>query len=397
MAKVQAKKAAASTRKGVSPKAAARRKQTSKPASKRTAKPSPKKAAAKPVARPVRKALPAKKAPASKKAAPARVKAQAKRPVTAKKPSAKTPARKTAAKTVRKAPPAKTAKPVKAKQAKPAKAAKAAKSVKAKPVKAIPAKAAKAVVPAKSKGVAQAPAGAARSSVKTVVKAAVKATAKTVAKAASVAATTVVRAVKPAADDKKKRRPRTRITSSGPATAAWFSQGEKPRPSSFIPAPPRAEAPSLVAAPPASSDRLVDANELTEFAVRTVPVRVDIEAGGGKIYLGINPTEVVLHPGEGIEWDFRYLGGADIVVEELIVEFEKPAPFSGGVFRSRRPGAARPHRQLSGPVHKSALGKRIQYTIRAFNGFKKEMATVKPAVIVRLNALPSEDPRSFDR
>lgn len=124
--------------------------------------------------------------------------------------------------------------------------------------------------------------------------------------------------------------------------------------------------------------------------MRTVPVRVDIEAGGGKIYLGINPSEVVLHPGEGIEWDFRYLGGADIVIEELVVEFEKPAPFSGGVFRSRRPGAARPHRQLSGPVHKTALGKRIQYTIRAFNGFKTEMATVKPAVRVESIQSPSQ-------
>jgi hypothetical protein len=73
----------------------------------------------------------------------------------------------------------------------------------------------------------------------------------------------------------------------------------------------------------------------------------------------------------------RHRGG------ELVVEFEKPAPFTSGVFRSRRPGAARPHRQLSGPVHKSALGKRIHYTIRAYNGFKTEMAKVKPSVTVQ--------------
>ena len=384
MAKVQAKKAAASTRKGASPKTAARPKQKSKPASKPAAKASSKKPAAKAGTRPTKKAVPAKKAsgtktspakkasavkktspakkaPAVKKAAPARHKVKAKPPVPAKKSSGKVLVRKAAvSKPARKATPPK---PIKRGKAAPPKATKPSAVAKAKPA-------------------GRPSTAAAKPSVKAAVKAVVKATAKIVVKAASAAATTVGRAVAPAASDKKKRRPRTRITSNGPATAAWFSQGEKPRPSSFIPAPPRAEAPSLVAAPPASSDRLVDANELTEFAVRTVPVRVDIEAGGGKIYLGINPSEVVLHPGEGIEWDFRYLGGADIVIEELVVEFEKPAPFTGGVFRTRRPGAARPHRQLSGPVHKNTVGKRIQYTIRAYNGFKTEMAVVKPALSV---------------
>jgi hypothetical protein len=171
------------------------------------------------------------------------------------------------------------------------------------------------------------------------------------------------------------------LTSSGPATAAWFVQGG-PRPSSFIPAPARAEAPSLVAAPPASSDRLVGSHELTEFAVRTVPVRVDVEAGAGKLFLSILPLEVELRVGEGIEWDFRYIGGADVIIDEIIIEFGKPSPFGGSVFRSRRPGAARPHRQLSGAVHKAAAGKRVQYTIRAMNAFKTEMASAQPWVRV---------------
>ena len=179
---------------------------------------------------------------------------------------------------------------------------------------------------------------------------------------------------RPAAPEKKRtRRPRQKLQSSGVAVAAWFSQGEKPRSSSFIPAPPRAEAPSLVAAPPASSDRLVSDHELTEFVVRTVPVRVDVEAGGGRVFLAINPDEVVLRIGEGIEWDFRYLGGADVVVEELIIEFERPSPFSAATFKSRRPGAARPHRQLSGAAHKNAAGKRVRYAIRAINSFKTEL------------------------
>jgi hypothetical protein len=215
----------------------------------------------------------------------------------------------------------------------------------------------------------------------------VKSAAKSIAKGAgavvagaatAAAASAIVRAAVP--DEKKKRRPRTRVVSSGPATAAWF--GEKTRPSSFIPAPPRAEAPSLVAAPPASSDRLVSENELTEFAVRTVPVRIDIEATAGRIYLGVNPTEVTLKVGEGIEWDFRYLGGADVIIDELIVEFEAPSPFGTRIFRSRRPGAARPHRQLSGAASKSAAGKRVQYTVRALNAFKMELSTMRQWVTV---------------
>ena len=186
----------------------------------------------------------------------------------------------------------------------------------------------------------------------------------------------------PAAEEKKRtRRSRPKVTSSGPATATWFVQGG-PRPSSFIPAPARAEAPSLVAAPPATSDRLVDEHELTNVAVRTVPVRVDIEAASGRIYLVTNPNEVTLKVGEGIAWDFRYLGGADIVIDEVIVEFGRPSPFRQTTFRSRRPGAARPHRQLSGDAQSSAAGKRVQYTIRALNGFKTELGVARPWVAI---------------
>jgi hypothetical protein len=200
-----------------------------------------------------------------------------------------------------------------------------------------------------------------------------------------VAAPAAVKVVKaPVADEKKRaRRPRTRVQSTGVATANWFSkENEKPRPSSFIPAPPRAEAPSLVAAPPASSDRLIRPEDLNELAVRTVPVRVDVEQNAGRVYLIASPSEVNLKPGEGIEWDFRYLGGADVTVEELLIEFDKPSPFSATNFKSRKPGAARPHRQMSGPASKNAAGKRAQYTVRALNPFKTELATTRLAVSV---------------
>ena len=214
-------------------------------------------------------------------------------------------------------------------------------------------------------------------------KAVVKKVAASAKPAKPVAAARPAAPVAAAAPEKKRtRRSRPKVTSSGPPTAAWFSQGEKPRSSSFIPAPPRAEAPSLIAAPPASSDRLVADHELTEFVVRTVPVRVDVEAGGGRVFISIYPEDVTLKVGEGIEWDFRYLGGADVIIDELIVEFEKPSPFPTTTFKSRRPGTARPHRQLSGAAQKSAVGKRVRYTIRAINAFKTEMATAKPYVTI---------------
>ena len=178
------------------------------------------------------------------------------------------------------------------------------------------------------------------------------------------------------------RRARPRIHSDGAPVAAWLPQGEKPRPSSFIPAPARAEAPSLIAAPPASSDRLIRPEDVTEFVTRTVPIRVDIEMGGGRVYIGVNPEDVTLRSGEGIEWDFRYVGGADVTVDEIVIEFGKPGPFSTVVFKSRKPGAARPHRQLSGPAQKNAAGNRVQYSIRAMTAFKTELAVTKPYLTV---------------
>jgi len=230
------------------------------------------------------------------------------------------------------------------------------------------------------------------------VKAAKKAASKVAAKATKVvkravpvlpakpvaAAKAVVRAVPPVAKpiiDAKKtrtRRPRPRIHSNGAPVAAWLPQGvDKPRPSSFIPAPPRAEAPSLIAAPPASSDRLIRPEDVAEFVTRTVPVRVDVEQGGGRVYISVNPEEVALSPGQGIEWDFRYLGGADVTVDELVIEFDKPSPFSSMTFKSRKPGTARPHSQMSGPVLKSSTGKRIPYTIRAMSPLKTELSSRK--------------------
>jgi hypothetical protein len=180
-----------------------------------------------------------------------------------------------------------------------------------------------------------------------------------------------------AAEEKKRgRRARPRVTSSGAPAASWLSS-EKPRAASFIPAPARAEAPSAIAAPPASSDRLIRPDDVEHPAVRTVPVRIDIEQSAGRFYVIANPTEVSVRVAEGIEWDFRYLGGADVTVDEVIVEFEKPSPFAQTVFRTRKPGGARPHRQLSDAVLPTAAGKRVQYTVRAMTAFKTEVASTK--------------------
>jgi hypothetical protein len=178
------------------------------------------------------------------------------------------------------------------------------------------------------------------------------------------------------AEKKRGRRARPRVHSNGVPVAAWLST-EKPRPASFIPAPPRAEAPSAIAAPPASSDRLIRPEDIGHPAVRTVPVRIDVEQGAGRFYVIANPPEVSVRVGEGIEWDFRYLGGADVTVEEIVVEFDRPSPFAHLVFRTRKPGGARPHRAMSEGAVATAAGRRIQYAVRAMTGFKTEVASTK--------------------
>jgi len=275
----------------------------------------------------------------------------------------------------RKPAPARSAKPAKAgKPAKPAK--KPAKLVKVAKAATKTVKKATKVVVAKAAKVAKAVAP-----VKPAKRPAVVARPTVVPPVAKIAAPRPAAApARPAAEPKKGRvrRLRPRVHSNGAPVANWLPPGaEKPRPSSFIPAPPRAEAPSLIAAPPASSDRLIRPEDVTEFVTRTVPVRVDVEQGGGKVFISVNPLEVSLRVGEGIEWDFRYIGGADVTVDELIVEFEKPVPFAHGSFRSRKPGTARPHRQLSGPAQKSAAGRRGAYVIKAMTPFKTEIAVAR--------------------
>lgn len=306
-----------------------------------------KKAAKKAVARVKSAAGAAKKKVVPKKAAPA--KPAPKKPAPRAKPAKPPKPAKPAAKPVKKA--AKVAE-------KAARAVKAVKAVKATTKKIVakvaPRKAAKVEKPAlKPKAVKPAP--------------------PTPAPVAPKAPAVPKAAPAPEPEKKRGRRARPRVISSGAPAASWLSS-EKPRPASFIAAPARAEAPSAVAAPPASSDRLIREEDLAHPAVRTVPVRIDVEQGAGRFYVIANPMEVTMRVNEGIEWDFRYIGGADVNVEEIVIEFDKPSPFAQNVFRTRKPGGARPHRQLSGAASPAAAGKRLPYTVRAINQFKTELA-----------------------
>lgn len=164
--------------------------------------------------------------------------------------------------------------------------------------------------------------------------------------------------------------------------ATWISLTERPRPSSFIPAPPRASSPDLVAAAPASSDRLIDPTDLVGIAdYRTVPVRVEIERSAGRIYISVNPEAAELHPSDGIEWDFRYLGGSDIEVQEVAIEFIEQTPFAASLFHSQKPGNARPHRQISGPSIRDGSGTAIGYVIRCRNAYKTELAMTTASIM----------------
>jgi hypothetical protein len=207
------------------------------------------------------------------------------------------------------------------------------------------------------------------------------------AKAAAPVGGKVVPIGRPAAAPPKPkgRRSRLRIPTDSVPTAAWFPSPEsKPRSSSFIPAPPRAESAFTTAAPPASSDRLVREEDLvgSQTSIRTYPVRVDIEFNAGRTGIHIVPESLTIRPGEGIEWDFRYLGGTDALAEEIIIEFHKPSPFPKSVFKSKNPGTARPHRQLSGAATNAAVGHEFTYTIRCINLVKAELAVARPNLVV---------------
>jgi hypothetical protein len=330
------------------------------------------KTAAKKVAARVKAAAKAvRKTVAPKKQTKPAPKPAAKKPAPAKKAAAQV---KKAAKTVTRAV-AKVAKPLKITPKKPAArpAAKAtpAKPAPAKPVPAKPVPPVKAAPPAK---VAPPPKVASAAKAAPPAKGALPKAAAKPAVAASPAPAARPKAPEP--EKKRGRRARTRVHSNGIPVAAWLST-EKPRSASFIPAPPRAEAPSAVAAPPASSDRLIRPDDIAHPAVRTVPVRIDVEQGAGRFYVIVNPLEVVVRVGEGIEWDFRYLGGADVTVDEIAIEFDRPSPFAQPSFRTRKLGGARPHRQLSGGAIPSAAGKRVEYTVRAINAFKTEIARTR--------------------
>jgi hypothetical protein len=191
-------------------------------------------------------------------------------------------------------------------------------------------------------------------------------------------------AASPPAKTSKPRRPRTRIQGGSGIVASWFPSENRPRPSSFIPAPPRAESPSLIAAPPASSDRLVHPADLdgAALSIRLFPVRIDIEQSMGRVHISPRPEFIAIRVGEALEWDFRYLAGTDAVVDEVIIDFEKSSPFPKNVMRSRKPGSARPHRQLSGAAASSGAGKTYEYRIRCLSIMKTEVAVARATLVV---------------
>jgi len=94
------------------------------------------------------------------------------------------------------------------------------------------------------------------------------------------------------------------------------------------------------------------------------------------------PSEVSIRRGDGVEWDFRYLGGADVIVEDVVIEFGKPAPFSKTSFKSQKPGSARPHRLLSGATIPAAVPGRATYTIRCLNHYKTEVAKAASTLVI---------------
>lgn len=181
----------------------------------------------------------------------------------------------------------------------------------------------------------------------------------------------------------KRGRKRQRVTPTSTPLANWIPK-DGLRPSSFLPAPPRAQSAFTVAAAPASSDRLVRDEDLKPPApIRTIPVLVHVVQEDGRIEVRTTPLVVEAAPGDAVEWDFRYSGGADVLVTQISLEIEKPSPFGKTSYKSAKPGSARPHRQVSDIVKEKGLGSTTTYTIHCTNAFKTELAQGSASIVVR--------------
>jgi hypothetical protein len=131
------------------------------------------------------------------------------------------------------------------------------------------------------------------------------------------------------------------------------------------------------------ADREVRRSDMSnvEEAIRTHPIRIDIEYSAGRTLVQLSPEELEIRAGDGIEWDFWYYGGADLMVDEVVIEFPKPSPFVKASFKAKKPNSPR-HRELSGPAHLNNGKQRYEYTIRCLNSFKTEVASARPRLVI---------------
>jgi len=181
----------------------------------------------------------------------------------------------------------------------------------------------------------------------------------------------------------KRGRKRQRVTPTSTPLANWIPK-DGLRPSSFLPAPPRAQSAFTVAAAPASSDRLVRDEDLASLApIKTIPVLVYVVQESGRIHIRTNPTTVEVAPGDAVEWDFRYFGGSDVLVAQVAIEISRPSPFGKTAYKSAKPGSARPHRHVSDIVKEKALGSTTEYNIHCTNAFKTELAKGSASIVVK--------------
>lgn len=137
------------------------------------------------------------------------------------------------------------------------------------------------------------------------------------------------------------------------------------------------------------ADREVRASDLTGVGMgfRIHPVRVDVEYSGGRTLILPKPEELAIRAGEGIEWDFRYSGGADLMVDEMVIEFPKPSPFAKQTLRTKKPSSPR-HKVASGVSDDVTETLRIEYLIRCTNSFKSEMASARPRLVIEPKSQP---------
>ncbi|MBW3564081.1 MAG: hypothetical protein KY459_05105 [Acidobacteria bacterium] len=149
-----------------------------------------------------------------------------------------------------------------------------------------------------------------------------------------------------------------------------------------MPVPERAAHADGSAAPPASADREHEESVHPSLEIRTHTIRIEVLSDDGEIRLLVRPPQLEVAVDDGVEWDFRYHHGTDVIVKNVLIEFGRKKPVAKSKFSSKVPRGYRPHRHFTGQIRSSAAGSKFDYSVQVFDAGKRAVASAKGSIAV---------------